>query len=106
MSASEKDRYTTAAELVQELRNFLSNRPVLARPAGLLSRLQKWMRRQPLAATLVVVCLSMLAVGAVAIVVTDQKTRAINDQLGESNKNLTKAVIEADRERDLERRVL
>ena len=101
MSAHERDRYATAAELIQELKNFLTNRPILARPAGPLLRIQKWMRRQPLAASLAVACTVMVAVGLIAMVVTDQKTRAMNDQLGITNANLAKAVNDADRERDL-----
>ena len=101
MSANEKERYATAAELIQELQNFLTNRPILARPAGPLARLQKWMRRQPLAAALAVACTVMVTVGLIALVVTDQRTRAVNDQLGITNASLAKAVNEADHERDL-----
>ena len=101
MSANEKDRYATAAELIQELQNFLTNRPILARPAGPLSRIQKWMRRQPLAATLAVACTVLVAVGLIAMVVVDQTTRAVNDQLGITSANLAKAVLDADHERDL-----
>ncbi len=103
MSAHEKDRYATAAELIPELKNFLTNRPILARPAGPFARLQKWMRRQPLAASLAAACTVMATVGLIALVVTDQKTRAMNDQLGFTNANLAKAVLDADHERDLAR---
>ena len=101
MSADERGRYATAAELIPELQNFLTNRPILARPADPLSRIQKWMRRQPLAASLAVTCTAMVAVGLIAMVVTDQRTRAVNDQLLITNANLAKAVNDADRERDL-----
>ena len=76
--------------MIQELQKFLINRPILARPAGPLSRIQKWMRRQPLAASLAVACSVMVAVGLTAMVVTDQKTRAINDQIGITNEKLAK----------------
>ncbi len=105
MSAHEKDRYATAAELIQELQNFLTNRPILARPAGPIARLQKWMRRQPLAASLALACTLMVVFGLIAVVVTDQKTRAINAQLGITNANLAKAVLDADHERDLARQI-
>ena len=101
MSASEKGRYNTAAELIRELQAFLTNRPVLARPIGRFARLQKWVRRQPLAASLAVACIIMVTLGLTAIIVGDQRTRAINEQLGTTNEHLAQAVIDADRERDL-----
>ena len=101
MCASEKGRYTTAADLVRELQNFLTNRPVLARSIGRLSRVQKWMRRQPLAASLAVACIAIVALGLTSMIVNNQRTRSINEQLGTTNENLANAVIDANRERDL-----
>jgi serine/threonine-protein kinase len=52
-------RYATAAALAEDLRRFQAGQPILARPAGVLERLGKWVRRRPtqaamLAASLVV----------------------------------------------------
>jgi WD40 repeat protein/serine/threonine protein kinase len=46
-------RYRTAAELAEDLRRFLADRPVQARPIGVLQRIVKWARRRPAAAALV-----------------------------------------------------
>ena len=51
------------------------------------------MRRQPLAASLAVACSVMVAVGLTAMVVTDQKTRAINDRIGITNEKLAKGPV-------------
>ena len=42
------DRYATAAELADDLRRFLTGRPVEARPAGPVECAVKWVRRNPL----------------------------------------------------------
>lgn len=66
----EKDpaqRYASAAELASDLELWLQDRPIHARPLGVLARLTRWCRRQPfLAASLMLlsVTLLVLAIGA------------------------------------------
>jgi hypothetical protein len=48
-------RYGGAGHLADDLRRFLNDEPIHARPAGRLRRLGKWARRHPAAAALVIV---------------------------------------------------
>lgn len=49
------ERYATAHELVEDLRRFLANEPIAARPIHFVERSLRWTRRNPLVAALVVV---------------------------------------------------
>jgi serine/threonine protein kinase len=45
MARAPEDRYGTARELADDLRRFLDDQPIRARPPGLSERLAKWARR-------------------------------------------------------------
>ena len=47
VSKNPADRYATAREMADDLRRFLDNRPILARPPSLAQRLRKLARRHP-----------------------------------------------------------
>jgi len=47
------DRYGSAKELADEVRRFLADEPIRARPTPALERLAKWSRRHPAGAALV-----------------------------------------------------
>ncbi len=48
-------RYVSAEALADDLRAYLDNRPIKARPTPFVERVYKWMRRQPMQAALVAV---------------------------------------------------
>jgi serine/threonine protein kinase/WD40 repeat protein len=68
--AIEKDaahRYASAGALADDLRHFLDDRPISARPIGVVERAGRWARRNPAPAALgvlVVALLVVLAIGA------------------------------------------
>jgi serine/threonine-protein kinase len=47
LSKEPERRYLTAAELAEELRNFLDDKPIKARPISRLARAVRWCRRNP-----------------------------------------------------------
>jgi serine/threonine protein kinase/tetratricopeptide (TPR) repeat protein len=74
-------RYASALELADDLRRFLDDRPIVARPAGLRERLVRWVRRNPSrAALLAVVVVAVLAVFA-GVVWYNVHLRAARDRL-------------------------
>jgi serine/threonine protein kinase len=70
MAKSPADRYATAQELADDLRRFLDDRPILARPPTLAQRARKLARRHPgvtVTAALFTVALLALAVVGLTI---------------------------------------
>jgi hypothetical protein len=54
-------RYSSAAELAYDLRQFLDGKPIVARPVGLIEKSWLWSRRNPgLACSLVATCTSLI----------------------------------------------
>ena len=55
-------RYTTAAELADDLRRLQQGEPIRARPVGRIGRLGRWCRRHPMAAAAAILLLSLCLV--------------------------------------------
>jgi tetratricopeptide (TPR) repeat protein len=101
-------RYPRAELLGADLRRFLAEEPIAARPVGGLERTWRWCRRNPWAAALAgTVAASLLTATVVAILVASQQSahaRAIRGK----NTELTAAntALELERTRALEREKL
>jgi serine/threonine protein kinase/tetratricopeptide (TPR) repeat protein len=80
------ERYATAADLAADLRRFLADEPIQARPAGLIPRARKWARRHPTTSwALVAGCFSAVVVFAASLgwIANDRASRQarVNEQL-------------------------
>jgi WD40 repeat protein/tRNA A-37 threonylcarbamoyl transferase component Bud32 len=91
-------RYAGAAALAEDLRRFLADEPILARPVGSVERLVKWARRRPAVAALAAAVVLVTAVGfvlvAAALIQVDEQRRqaeAGQAQLRQSNRDLEAA---------------
>ena len=62
-------RYSSARELADDLGRFVRGEPVAARPVGRLERVAKWIRRNPMVASLSAVAVLALVAGAVVSLV-------------------------------------
>jgi eukaryotic-like serine/threonine-protein kinase len=73
-----KRRYTTSAELADDLKRFLSGRPTLARPFGPLRRTLRWCRSHPRAAGIVGASAAAILVGWAGLLWDDETLRQAN----------------------------
>ncbi|QDT53052.1 Serine/threonine-protein kinase PknB [Caulifigura coniformis] len=78
-----RDRYATAADLRDDVRRFLRNEPIVARPVGPAGRMVRWIRRNPAWAALLATSVLFSATLATAV--------------------LRNALQEADRRNEIER---
>lgn len=93
-------RYATVTALIDDLRRFQSDRPILARPAGPIEKLHRWARRNPaiagLAATVVIVLLTGLAATWTQLQRAEQGIIETAEQRDLANRNYQRAIELAD----------
>ncbi|MCA9058779.1 MAG: serine/threonine protein kinase, partial [Planctomycetaceae bacterium] len=82
------ERYLSAADLAEDLRRFLDERPILARRPTLADRVRKWMRRHPATVGSVVITLLLGVFGLTAAVaaVSHQKSLTTDALLREQQR--------------------
>jgi eukaryotic-like serine/threonine-protein kinase len=112
LKAIEKEpakRYPSAAELAGDLRRFLENRPIIARRTSPGERAALWFRRNPLAASLIIMVSLLVVAAAVAASATAvHLSRLAGDLEGQQRSTLAhlrRASMEEARARRLSRRV-
>jgi tetratricopeptide (TPR) repeat protein/tRNA A-37 threonylcarbamoyl transferase component Bud32 len=97
-------RYASALELADDLRCFLANKPIKARPVGVTERILKWARRHPAAAALVVVSSAVLiGLGVGGLVFARRERRRADEALvlrGEAEESARQARQEKSRAED------
>ncbi len=90
------DRYPTARELADDLGRFLRREPISIRPAGVLERAAKWVRRNKLAAASLAAVAIALVVGAGVSLAFGLEARA---QAAEATRQKREADEAAEREK-------
>ena len=85
------DRYQSASELAADLRAFVDDRPIVARPPSLVSRTHRWTRKHAAAVTVgfVVMLLATFGMTIAAAMIGHQRTTAVaNAEQSEENLQL------------------
>jgi WD40 repeat protein/tetratricopeptide (TPR) repeat protein len=75
-------RYRSAAELAEDLENWLAGRPINARPAGAPERVWRWCRRNPVPALSVAAVLTMTVTAFALIAASRDEAVTLADQNG------------------------
>jgi hypothetical protein len=91
LKAIDKDprhRYATAADLADDLRLFLADKPIQARRASGAERLWRWCRRNPAVAGLAASVLTLLTVIAIGASLSAIKLRGQTTELGKRAEQL------------------
>lgn len=91
------DRYASAGQLSQDLRNYLLDLPISARPLSLLERTGRLVRNNRLTATLLGLILAGLLFTAMVLLVANYSIRRSNRLLSDTNQQLSRERTLAER---------
>jgi tetratricopeptide (TPR) repeat protein len=92
-------RYASAAALAEDLRRFGEGEPILAAPAGLLTRSAKWVRRHREVAALLALVVMITAVGFGLVTSLWLDNRAARVRADDARVRAESALAEADTQR-------
>ena len=91
------DRYRTAEDLAEDLRRFLEDRPIAARPFTAAEQLWRWCKRNPwLAGSVGVAAAALMAVLVVTLLYADRQARHAAD-LANANTRIRTTLSESNR---------
>ena len=104
MAKEPGQRYTTAAQMAEDLRRFAADRPILARRISAAERTLRWCKRNPMLAGAVgVVAAALVAVTVISVVYSTEQAKATREitglatALGTERESLKKSLAESNR---------
>jgi WD40 repeat protein/tRNA A-37 threonylcarbamoyl transferase component Bud32 len=100
MEKNPSSRYRSAEEVAGDLERWMAGEPILARPVSQWERAGKWVRRNPMVASLLGASF-LLALGVIAALIGMLQQSRLRDQ--ETQRNLALAKDAAEREANLSR---
>lgn len=90
------ERYATAADMADDLRRFLDDRPILARPPTLAQRASRWVRRhRAISAALGAVAATLLVTAAAALVLYARSAASAAARQAETNSRIAQLLATA-----------
>lgn len=95
MEKSADQRYRSAGELAEDLRLFLADRPIQARPVSSVERLWRWCRRNPQQAALAACVLLLLSVVTAGSLAFGYVSSLHSRQLAASERESTERLYES-----------
>jgi serine/threonine protein kinase/WD40 repeat protein len=82
LAKNPSERYQTAQAMAEDLQAFLSDRPIVAQPPGIIQRAQRLVRRHQNIAASIAVSIALSAIGlVVALLIVLQAKREVEDGL-------------------------
>ena len=94
------ERYATAGQLAEDLRRFVTGRPILARRSSSIERIWRWSRRNPaVAGAAGTVAAALLVTTAIAVLYADRQRHFATAQ-ERTNREITRLNADLGKERD------
>lgn len=89
-------RYSTAEELAEDLARYRHGRPIIARPVGRAERVWRWIRRNPIDASLVGTLALAIAIGFAGVLWQWMRAESLFDQAESRRKQIEQLYEESE----------